>query len=261
MTATIVARVGEEKLTALPDDLYIPPDALAIYLQSFEGPLDLLSWLIRRDRLDILDIPMAELTAQYMSYVDWLHEQRLELAAEYLVMAVWLMEIKSRMLLPAIAASQDGGEQEDPRAALVRRLVEYESIRSAAEWLAALPLAGRDVFVAVVPQESSAPDLPVADLQALTDVWQTLVKREKLTVKHRTARRELSLRMAMTRLLSGLQGDLFMDFSSLFEAQRGVSWWVVHILAMLELAREQRVEIVQNEPFAPIYVREKHAGS
>lgn len=260
MTAAIVARVGAEQLTALPDDLYIPPDALAVCLQSFEGPLDLLSWLIRRNRLDILDIPMAELTAQYMTYVEWMRYQRLELAAEYLVMAVWLMEIKSRMLLPAPAASQDEAEA-DPRTLLVRQLMEYEQIRNAAEWLTGLPLMGRDVFAANVWQELPEPDLPVADVRALADAWQALLRRGTLTVKHRAARRELSLRTAMTRLLSGLQGDLFLDFSSLFEAKRGVSWWVVHVLAMLELAREQRLEIVQNEPFAPIYVRERHAGT
>ena len=252
---TVFALVNGEPLHALPADLYIPPDALAVYLQSFEGPLDVLSWLIRRNRLDVLNIPMAELTAQYMRYVDLMRALRFELAAEYLVMAVWLIEIKSRLLLPGTAGDDESGGNGDPRAELVRRLIEYEQIREAAVLLDGLPQLGRDMFAAHLPIEAPLIPLPGIDLLEFPRIWQDLLTRGGFTQHHRAARRELSVRAAMARLLTGLQGELFVEFQGLFEYRAGVALWVVNFLALLELARECQVEIVQNQAFAPIYLR------
>ncbi len=258
---TVFALVNGEPLHALPADLYIPPDALAVYLQSFEGPLDVLSWLIRRNRLDVLNIPMAELTAQYMRYVDLMRALRFELAAEYLVMAVWLIEIKSRLLLPDTGSSDEGGSDNDPRAELVRRLLEYEQIREAAVLLDGLPQMGRDFFAAHLPIEAPLVSLPHIDVLEFPRIWQDFQTRGGFVQHHRAARRELSVRAAMARLLTGLQGELFVEFQGLFEYQAGVAQWVVNFLALLELARECRVEIVQNQSFAPIYLRSGGAES
>jgi segregation and condensation protein A len=250
-----LAWVNGEPLKEMPPDLYIPPDALAVYLNTFEGPLDLLSWLIRRHRLDVLDIPMAQLTAQYMKYVLWMRSQRLELAAEYLVMAVWLIEIKSRLLLPGIPDVDETAGDIDPRAELVQRLLEYEKIRWAAQQLEALPRIGREFFAVHLRPELGAESPPVVDVAAFPLIWLEFIKHDRLLSHHKAARRELSVRAAMASLLSGVQGDLFVEFYTLFDVRQGVAQWVVNFLALLELAREHQIELVQNQSFAPIYLR------
>jgi len=250
-----LAWVNGEPLKEMPPDLYIPPDALAVYLDTFEGPLDLLSWLIRRHRLDVLDIPMAQLTAQYMKYVLWMRSQRLELAAEYLVMAVWLIEIKSRLLLPGIPDVDETAGDTDPRAELVQRLLEYEKIRWAAQQLEALPRIGREFFAVHLLPEPGTESPPVVDVAAFPLIWLEFIKHDRLLSHHKAARRELSVRAAMASLLSGVQGDLFVAFYTLFDVRQGVAQWVVNFLALLELAREHQIELVQNQSFAPIYLR------
>lgn len=254
----VLALINGQPLTELPQDLYIPPEALAVYLGAFEGPLDLLLYLIRRHSLDVLDIPMARLTAQYMEYVTLMRKQQLELAAEYLLMAALLIEIKSRMLLPRPVLEDDSGEGSDPRAELVRRLLEYEQMKLAAEHLDELPRVGRDYLAVSVWSEQVEKLLPQISTDDLTQAWLGLLARAGTRRHHRVGRQELSVREAMGQILSALQGDLFMEFSTLFEAELGVSHLVVKFLAMLELAREHRVEITQNEDFAPIYVRLAH---
>ncbi len=250
-----LAWVNGEPLKELPPDLYIPPDALAVYLNTFEGPLDLLSWLIRHHRLDVLDIPMAQLTAQYMKYVLWMRSQRLELAAEYLVMAVWLIEIKSRLLLPGVPDVDEMGGDIDPRAELVQRLLEYEQIRWAAQQLEALPRIGREIFAVHLSPELVAESPPLVDVAAFPLIWLEFIKHDRLLSHHKAARRELSVRAAMANLLSGVQGDFFVEFYTLFDVRQGVAQWVVNFLALLELAREHQIELVQNQSFAPIYLR------
>lgn len=257
---TALALVDGQPLTECPADLYIPPEALEVYLDRFEGPLDLLSWLIRRHRMNVLDIPMAELTAQYMKYVGWMQSRRLELAADYLVMAVWLIEIKSRMLLPRPTLEAEDDEEDDPRARLVRKLIEYEHMRLAAERLDALPWLERDLWPAVAAMQLPQARPPVISALDLESAWQDLLARTGLKKHHRAARKELSVREAMGRLLDRLQGDLFMDLAGMvaewpIESGQVASGWVVNLLAALELAREQQVELVQNEAFAPIWVR------
>lgn len=251
----VLAVVNGETLTELPVDLYIPPDALAVYLDAFEGPLDLLLYLIRRHHLDVLDIPMAELTVQYMQYVTLMRSQQLELAAEYMLMAVWLIEIKSRMLLPRPILADAVDENHDPRASLVRRLLEYEQIRLVAQTLEDLPRLGRDFVAALVgsgPLEKRLAQVEGDDLQ---QAWLILIARMGTRRHHAVGRRELSVREAMGKILDSLQGDLFIEFSMLFAPAAGLSQWVVKFLAILELAREKRLEIIQNEAFAPIYMR------
>ena len=250
-----LAIVNGQALTEIPAGLYIPPDALAIYLASFEGPLDLLLYLIRRHHLDVLDIPMAELTRQYMAFVIVMRRQQLELAAEYMLMAVWLMEIKSRMLLPRTATAEPLEADNDPRADLVRRLLAYEQMRQAAQALDELPRAGRDYTVArliALPVEKS---LPVIGVDDLLRTWEEMKIRHPVGVYPATARKTLSVRTAMDQILFGLQGDLFVEFGSLFLPEQGLAHRVVKFLALLELAREQRLEIVQNQPFSPIWLR------
>ena len=256
-----VARLYGEPLFDLPSDLYIPPDALEVILDAFEGPLDLLLYLIRRQNFDILDIPMASVTRQYLAYVEQIRATRLELAADYLLMAAMLIEIKSRMLLPP-KKTADGREIEDPRAELVRRLVEYEQMKLAAARLDALPLVGRDVFRAAVeaPKADALP-LTRVDLDDLRAAWSDLVRRAKLVQTHRVAREHLSVREHMSRLLRGLQGRRFATFEDLFEPERGVAVLVVTFIALLELAREQLVEVTQAEAEAPIYVRLAYSPS
>ncbi len=250
-----VARLYGEPLFKMPHDLYIPPDALEVFLEAFEGPLDLLLYLIRKQNFNILDIPMAGLTRQYLSYVDEIRTHNLELAAEYLLMAAMLIEIKSRMLLPPKKVAQ-GEEAEDPRAELVRRLLEYEQMKLAGAKLNALPQFGRDFLKAQVFIEQSLqprfPDVSVVDLQ---EAWADILKRAKLVQHHKITREELSVREHMSLVLKKLQGRRFVEFEELFDPSKGTPVLVVTFIALLELAKETLVEITQAEVFAPIYVR------
>ena len=250
-----LARLYGEPLFAMPKDLYIPPDALQVFLEAFEGPLDLLLYLIRKQNFNILDIPMAALTRQYLSYVDEIRATNLELAAEYLLMAAMLIEIKSRMLLPPKKLAE-GQEAEDPRAELVRRLLEYEQIKLAARQLNEMPQFGRDFLRAQVYVEQSLqprfPDVTVVELQ---DAWQDIVRRARLIQHHVISREELSVREHMSIVLRRLQGRKFLEFEELFDVSRGIPVLVVTFVALLELAKECLLEITQAESFAPIYVR------
>jgi segregation and condensation protein A len=250
--AIAIARVYGSPLADLPRDLYIPPDALEIFLEAFEGPLDLLLYLIRRNNLNVLDIPMAELTRQYMAYVEAMRASRLELAAEYLVMAAMLIEIKSRMLLPK--PEHVGEEEADPRAELVRRLMEYEQIKLAALELDRLPQAGRDFHaVSIWVPQLALQRLPQVHPQDLVAAWQDILKRTRLNRHHRVARESLSVREHMSRILKLLRSRGHAFFHELFEAA-GVAEAVVTFLAVLELTRESLIEITQTAPFAPIHV-------
>ena len=257
--SALVAKVRGEPFTELPQDLYIPPDALSIFLDAFEGPLDLLLYLIRKANIDILDIPMASLTEQYMVYVEEMRTKNLELAAEYLVMAAMLMEIKSRMLLPRPMMPS---EEEDPRAELVRRLIEYEKMKRAAQQLDALPQLGRDYFaVEVLIEQTLAHRLPQATVADLQEAWRGLLVRAKMTQHHRVTREELSVREHMSLILRRLRAGGFSEFGELFDPTRGVPVLIVNFLAVLELVRESLLEVTQSEPFAPIYVKLAHAQS
>ncbi|CDY74104.1 Segregation and condensation protein A [Caballeronia glathei] len=249
------AHLYGEPLWKLPTDLYIPPDALEIFLEAFEGPLDLLLYLIRKQNFNVLDIPMADVTAQYLGYVDQIRESNLELAGEYLLMAAMLIEIKSRMLLP-VRKADTGEDAEDPRAELVRRLLEYEQMKLAAQRLDHLPQLGRDFLRADVYIEQAPtqrfPDVDANDLRA---AWADVLKRAKLVQHHKISREELSVREHMSVMLRRLQTARFMEFSELFDTSRGVAVVIVNFIAMLELSRETLIEITQAEPYAPIYVR------
>ncbi len=253
------AKLYGEPLFKLPNDLYIPPDALEVFLEAFEGPLDLLLYLIRKQNFNILDIPLAAVTLQYLEYIEQIRQRNLELAADYLLMAAMLIEIKSRMLLPAKKVE---GEEEllDPRAELVRRLLEYEQIKLAAFQLDTLPQVGRDFVRTQVYIDQTVvtrfPDVDIADLQA---AWNDLLRRAKLAEKHTITREELSVREHMTQILRRLQNAKFIEFQDLFEPTRGVPVVVVNFIALLELAKETLIEITQAEAFAPIYVRLSYA--
>ena len=250
-----VARLYGEPLFQLPQDLYIPPDALEVFLEAFEGPLDLLLYLIRKQNFNILDIPLASVTRQYLAYVDQIRKTNLELASEYLLMAAMLIEIKSRMLLPPKKVAE-GEEPEDPRAELVRRLLEYEQIKLAAARLDALPVLGRDFLRAqVVIEQSLTPRFPDVNADELRAAWQDILKRAKLNQHHTITREQLSVREHMSIVLRRLQGRRFALFEDLFELNRGPQVLVVTFIAMLELAREHLLEVTQAEAFAPIYVR------
>ena len=250
-----VARLYGEPLFSLPNDLYIPPDALEVFLEAFEGPLDLLLYLIRKQNFNILDIPMAAVTRQYLSYVDEIREHNLELAAEYLLMAAMLIEIKSRMLLPPKKVAE-GQEPEDPRAELVRRLLEYEQMKMASMQLGNLPQYGRDFLKAqVYIEQSLQPRFPDVHLVELQEAWRDIFKRAKLVQHHRITREELSVREHMSIVLKHLQGRKFVEFENLFDPSKGSPVLVVTFLALLELAKETLIEITQAEAFAPIYVR------
>ena len=250
-----LARLYGEPLFALPNDLYIPPEALQVFLEAFEGPLDLLLYLIRKQNFNILDIPMAGLTRQYLTYVDQVRRTNLELAAEYLLMAAMLIEIKSRMLLPP-KKTADGEEAEDPRAELVRRLLEYEHTKLQAASLSALPVYGRDFWKAqVYIEQSIKPRFPEMNVVDLRDAWADIMKRAKLVQHHKISREELSVREHMSIVLRQLQGQRFVEFEKLFDVTRGVPVLVVTFIAMLELAKETLIDITQAEAFAPIYVR------
>ncbi len=250
-----LARLYGEPLFAMPHDLYIPPDALQVFLEAFEGPLDLLLYLIRKQNFNILDIPMAAVTRQYLAYVEEIRSTNLELAAEYLLMAAMLIEIKSRMLLPP-KKTAEGQEAEDPRAELVRRLLEYEQIKLAAHQLNSIPQFGRDFLRAQVFVEQALqprfPDVSVVDLQ---DAWRDIVKRARLVQHHVITREELSVREHMSIVLRKLQGSRFVEFEELFDTTRGMPVLVVTFIAMLELCKEGLVDVTQAEAFAPIYVR------
>lgn len=249
------AKLYGEPLFKMPNDLYIPPDALEIFLEAFEGPLDLLLYLIRKQNFNILDIPMAKVTLQYLDYVELVRKRNLELAAEYLLMAAMLIEIKSRMLLP-VKTGDTGEEVEDPRAELVRRLLEYEQIKLAAADLNTVPQLGRDFLCTQVVVENNTvlrwPDFELADLQS---AWEDILKRSKLVAHHKITREELSVREHMSSILRRLQSTKFVEFSELFDVKRGVPVVVVNFVALLELAKETLIEITQAEAFAPIYVR------
>ncbi|MFN3570010.1 MAG: segregation and condensation protein A [Polaromonas sp.] len=250
-----LARLYGEPLFAMPQDLYIPPDALQVFLEAFEGPLDLLLYLIRKQNFNILDIPMAAVTRQYLVYVDEIRSTNLELAAEYLLMAAMLIEIKSRMLLPPKKVA-DGQEPEDPRAELVRRLLEYEQIKLAAHQLNEIPQYGRDFLRAQVYVEQALqprfPDVTLVDLQ---EAWRDIVKRAKLVQHHVISREELSVREHMSIVLRKLQGQKFVEFEHLFEPARGMPVLVVTFIALLELSKEGLIDVTQAEAYAPIYVR------
>jgi len=250
-----VARLYGEPLFSLPNDLYIPPDALEVFLEAFEGPLDLLLYLIRKQNFNILDIPMAGVTRQYLSYVDEIRARNLELAAEYLLMAAMLIEIKSRMLLPPKKVA-DGEEAEDPRAELVRRLLEYEQMKLASTQLNELPQYGRDFLKAqVYIEQSLQPRFPDVGMDELQSAWRDILKRAQLVQHHRISREELSVREHMSIVLRRLQGRKFIEFEHLFDPTQGVPVLVVTFIALLELAKETLIEITQAEAFAPIYVR------
>lgn len=237
----------------MPDSLYIPPDALRVFLESFEGPLDLLLHLIRRHNLDVLDIKMAELARQYMAYVELMEAARLELATEYLPMAGWLVEIKSRLLLPAPPG--DDGEEIDPRVELTRRLVEYERMKRAAERLDALPRAGRDFQFAEIPAETQRPaPLPAVGVADLVDAWARLLLRARRQRRHAVAPEPLSVQDRMDRMLRRLEAAIRLPFDALFDARAGAADLVVTFLALLELLREGFVGVDQVEPFGPITV-------
>ena len=256
-----VARLYGEPLFRLPQDLYIPPDALEVFLEAFEGPLDLLLYLIRRQNFNILDIPLASVTRQYLEYVEQIRKHNLELASDYLLMAAMLIEIKSRMLLPP-RKSANGDEPEDPRAELVRRLVEYEQIKLGAEKIDSLPLAGRDFLRAQVHIEQTLePRWPEVNADDLRDAWRDILARAKLTAHHLISREQLSVREHMSQMLRALQGRRFVEFHELFDPRRGMAVLVVTFIAMLELAREHLLEVTQAEAFAPIYVRLAYSPS
>ena len=250
-----LARLYGQPLFKIPHDLYIPPDALEVFLEAFEGPLDLLLYLIRKQNFNILDIPLVQVTDQYLGYVEEIRSRNLELAAEYLLMAAMLIEIKSRMLLPP-KAKEGEDEAADPRAELVRRLLEYEQMKLAAQQLGQLPTYGRDFLKATVYIEQSLqprfPDVEVSELQA---AWRDILKRAKLVQSHKITREELSVREYMSQILKQLQGQRFVEFERIFNPEKGSTVLVVTFIAMLELAKETLIEITQAEAYAPIYVR------
>ena len=250
-----IARIHGEPLLEFPQDLYIPPDALELVLETFQGPLDLLLYLIRKHNLDVLDISMAQLTRQYMGYIELMQQHRLELAAEYLLMAAVLIEIKSRMLLPRPPkVSEESGE--DPRAELMRRLLEYEQMKLAAQKLNELPQAGRDFEIVQVLIERTVKErLPEVSVEDLRQAWMGLLARAKLNTHHKVRREQLSVREQMTHILRSLQSGEYVAFDQLFDVEGGVAKLVVTFIAILELAKEYLVEIQQSETLGSIYVR------
>ncbi|MDR9432805.1 MAG: ScpA family protein [Spiribacter sp.] len=252
----IIATVHGEPFAGLPRDLYIPPDALEVFLETFEGPLDLLLYLIRRQNLEILDIPIAEITRQYMLYVDVMKDLRLELAAEYLVMAAMLAEIKSRMLLPRPPVSDDE-DGPDPRAELIRRLQEYEQFKEAGREIDALPRVARDVFPAAVPPPPmpASGRAPEVDMNELLTAFAGVLERAQMFTHHQIQREALSVRERMTETLSRLNSKQFLALDELLRPEEGRAGVVVTFLAILELLKAALVELVQAEPYAALYVR------
>ena len=260
-----LARLYGEPLFTMPQDLYIPPDALEVFLETFEGPLDLLLYLIRKQNFNVLDIPMAEVTRQYLSYVEQIRGTNLELAAEYLLMAAMLIEIKARMLL-LMKPRGDGQEPEDPRAELVRRLLEYEQMKLASQKLDELPRLGRDFYNAQATADFEVEQmLPSVQLDDLKSAWADILRRANLNAHHHITREQLSVREHMTHILRQLNNVRFVEFGELFRARINqgatVAVVVVYFLALLELARESLLDITQAEPYAPIYVRLSYASA
>lgn len=251
----IIAVIRGEKLAELPRDLYIPPEALQVFLEAFEGPLDLLLYLIKKQNLNILDIPIAEITRQYVKYVELMQELQLELAAEYLVMAATLAEIKSRMLLPRPVTAD--AEEEDPRSELVRRLQEYERFKQAAQNLNGLPQAGRDIFsvYASAPDMQIIKPLPKTDIGQLLHALKEVLEQAKLRTHHQVKRDVLSVRDRMSAILTQVDRQQFTDFTALFDLEEGRLGVVVTFIAILELLKQFQIEIVQAEPFALIHVK------
>lgn len=252
VTSSPIARIYGQPVLEVPHDLYIPPDALEVFLEQFEGPLDLLLYLIRKENINVLDIPMAQLTAQYLEYVEMMRSRSLELAAEYLLMAAMLIEIKSRMLLPRPVAAE---LEEDPRAELVRRLLEYEQMKLAAKRLNELPQAGRDFALVQVIFDQAAEQLPEVNVTDLRSAWLALLTRAAVQRHHRITREQLSVREYMSQILRRLQEARYVEFKDLFDPTQGIAVLIVTLLALLELARERLVELAQQAAYAPIYVK------
>jgi segregation and condensation protein A len=255
------AIVHGEPVTQLPRDLYIPPQALEVFLEAFEGPLDLLLYLIRRQNLDILDIPLADITRQYMNYIEVMQDLQLELAGEYMVMAATLAEIKSRMLLPRPAEAA-GGEEHDPRAELVRRLQEYERFKRAAEGIDHIPRVDRDVFIASADAERkrAGRSLPQVTLQEMILAFREVVQRAEMFAHHHVQRERLSVRARMSDIVTRLDSGEFVEFGRLFRAEEGRMGVTVTFIAILELVREGLLELVQTEPYGPLHVRAAGQG-
>jgi len=249
------AVVDGEPVTTLPQDLYIPPYALQVFLEAFEGPLDLLLYLIRRQNIDILDIPIAEITKQYVQYIEVMKELQLELAGEYLLMAAMLAEIKSRMLLPRPEVHEE--EEEDPRAELVRRLQEYERYKKAAEDISDLPRLERDVFVATAeaPERKVVTQLPDITLKELLLAFHDVLKRAEMFSNLQMQREPLSVRQRMSEILSRIKASNFTGFANLFDPEEGRMGVAVTFIAILELLRESMIEVVQSDDYAPLHVR------
>jgi segregation and condensation protein A len=249
------AVVDGEPVTTLPQDLYIPPYALEVFLEAFEGPLDLLLYLIRRQNIDILDIPIAEITKQYVEYIDLMKDMQLELAGEYLVMAAMLAEIKSRMLLPRPVADEE--EEDDPRAELVRRLQEYERYKKAAQDISDLPRLERDVFVATVdaPEKKVVTKLPDVTMKELLLAFHDVLKRAEMFSNLHLQREPLSVRQRMSEILSRVKAGQFTGFADLFDPEEGRMGVAVTFIAILELLKESVVEVVQSDEYAPLHVR------
>lgn len=255
-----VAYIHGQPMAEMPQDLYIPPDALEVALESFQGPLDLLLYLIRRHNLDPLDIPMAQLTLQYIGYIEAMKQHRMELAAEYLLMAAVLIEIKSRMLLPRPPRENGEQSEEDPRVELMRRLLEYEQMKLAAHKLNELPQAGRDFqLVQVLIERSVVERLPNVSVEDLQNAWLALLTRAKVNASHTVRREELSVREQMSKVLRRLRDCDFVPFEQLFETGAGIPMLVVTFIAILELAKETLIEITQTESLGNIYVRTSRA--
>jgi len=250
------AIVNGEAITQLPKDLYIPPQALEVFLEAFEGPLDLLLYMIRRQNLDILDIPIADITRQYMDYIGLMQDMQLELAGEYMVMAATLAEIKSRMLLPR-ATDPNAGEESDPRADLVRRLQEYERFKTAAEGIDRIPRMDRDTWVgsADLTERKSSRPLPQIAMQEMLMAFRDVVQRAEMFAHHHIRRERLSVRVRMSDILANLERASFVEFVNLFKPEEGRMGVTVTFVAILELVREGLIEIVQTEAYAPIHVR------
>ncbi len=253
------AVVDGEPVTTLPQDLYIPPYALQVFLEAFEGPLDLLLYLIRRQNIDILDIPIAEITKQYVQYIEVMKDMQLELAGEYLLMAAMLAEIKSRMLLPRPEAHDE--EEDDPRAELVRRLQEYERYKKAAEDISDLPRLERDVFVASAeaPEKKIVTKMPDVTLKELLLAFHDVLKRAEMFSNLQMQREPLSVRQRMTEILSRIKGSNFTGFGDLFDPEEGRMGVAVTFIAILELLRESVIEVVQSDAYAPLHVRASSA--
>lgn len=255
LTDDLIARVLGEEITELPKDLYIPPGALRVFLDTFQGPLDLLLYLIKKQNLDILDIPIAKITKQYVQYVDLMNELQIELAAEYLVMAAMLAEIKSRLLLPKPQSQEEEGE--DPRAELIRRLQEYERFKQAAQDLDELNRQERDTFTAQAELpcfDVVTPD-PAVSMDQVLKAFAAVMKRAKLNTEHTVTREVLSIRERMTQVLGKIDSKEFVSFARFFDPKEGRMGVVVTLIAILELLRLKTIEFVQHQPFAPIYVK------